>query len=118
MQAYHTIDYFASQGIRLRADEQGADKLDKQLKSFTDWLKTMRKLPQSARVQLEIINEEAIYRQASGSLEEKEIITETMAEVLVKQQNREKAVQIYYKLGLQYPAKKAYFAAKVEALKQ
>lgn len=117
LQAYHTIDYFASQGIQLRAEEEG-DKLGKQLKSFTEWLKTMRRLPQASTVQLEKINEEAIYQQASNSLEEREIVTETMAEVLIKQQNTQKAIQIYNKLGLQYPSKKAYFAAKIQALKQ
>lgn len=113
--AYHTIDYFASQGIQLRLEEE-ADKLGKQLKSFTEWLKTMRRLPQAAAPQGEKINEEAIYQQASSSLEEREIVTETMAEVLVKQQNTQKAIQIYNKLGLQYPSKKAYFAAKIQAL--
>lgn len=118
-QAYHTIDYFASQGIQLHAGEQSADKLDKQLKSFTEWLKTMRRLPQAGKLQqLEKVNEEAIYQQASTSLEEREVVTETMAEVLVKQQNMEKAIQIYYKLGLLYPSKKVYFAAKIQALKQ
>lgn len=114
--AYHTIDYFASQGIQLRSEDE-ADKLVKQLKSFTEWLKTMRRLPQSTIGQLEQIHEEAIYQQASGSLEEREIVTETMAEVLVKQQDTQRAIQIYHKLGLQYPSKKAYFAAKIQALK-
>ena len=115
--AYHTIDYFASQGIQLQSEEE-ADKLGKQLKSFTEWLKIMRRLPQATTGQVEKINEEAIYQQASGSLEEREIVTETMAEVLVKQQDTQKAIQIYHKLGLQYPSKKAYFAAKIQALKQ
>ena len=114
--AYHTIDYFASQGIQLRAEDE-ADKLVKQLKSFTEWLKTMRRLPQPTIGQLEKIHEEAIYQQASGSLEEQEIVTETMAEVLVKQQDTQRAIQIYHKLGLQYPSKKAYFAVKIQALK-
>lgn len=118
-QAYHTIDYFASQGIQLPLDEGSGDKLDKQLKSFTDWLKTMRRLPQAGKMQqMGHVNEEAITQQASTSLEEKEIITETMAEVLVKQQNIDKAILTYYKLGLLYPSKKAYFAAKIQALKQ
>ena len=118
LQAYYSIDYFASQGIRLRVEEE-TDKLGKQLKSFTEWLKTMRRLPQAVSAnQLEKINEEAIYQQASGSLEEREIVTETMAEVLVKQQNNQKAIEIYNKLGLQYPSKMAYFAAKIQALKQ
>ena len=39
----HMVDYFASQGIKLTEEVQTADKLGKQLKSFTEWLKTMKK---------------------------------------------------------------------------
>jgi hypothetical protein len=42
---YHTVDYFASQGIKLSQEEVTKDKFGKQLKSFTEWLKTMKKLP-------------------------------------------------------------------------
>src|SRR5450755_1884019 len=42
---YHVIDYFASQGIKLVIEDQPADNFGKQLKSFTDWLKVMKKLP-------------------------------------------------------------------------
>ena len=114
--AFHTVDYFASQGILLQPAEQ-ADKLGEQLKSFTQWLKVMRRPQQALARQLKPVNEEAIYQQASHSLEEHETVTETMAEVLVRQQNYAKAIQIYQKLGLQYPAKSAYFAAKIKALK-
>ncbi|RYG29693.1 MAG: hypothetical protein EOO01_37850, partial [Chitinophagaceae bacterium] len=44
-QSYHTIDYFASQGIRLQQADFTKDKLGQQLKSFTEWLKSMKKLP-------------------------------------------------------------------------
>jgi hypothetical protein len=44
-QSYHTIDYFASQGIRLQQAELTKDKLGQQLKSFTEWLRSMKKLP-------------------------------------------------------------------------
>ena len=40
----HLVDYFASQGIKLSDEIQPADKLGKQLKSFTEWLKTMKKV--------------------------------------------------------------------------
>ena len=54
---------------------------------------------------------------AEHSLEEKEIITEAMAEVWAKQGNAQKAIELYTKLSLQEPAKSAYFAAKIEQLK-
>ena len=40
----HLVDYFASQGIKLSEEVQTGDKLGKQLKSFTEWLKTMKKV--------------------------------------------------------------------------
>jgi len=117
---YYTIDYFASQGIKAPAEIQPGDKLGKQLKSFTEWLKTMKRLPQ---VQPEDQpNDEAeqqtIRKFAAGSLEEKEVLTETMAEVLVKQGRNAEAIDIYNKLSLSDPSKSAYFAAKIEKLKE
>ncbi len=40
---FHTVDYFASQGIKLREEEKAQDKFGQQLLSFTEWLKTLRK---------------------------------------------------------------------------
>lgn len=116
--AYHTVDYFASQGIKLRAEAPQADKLGKQLKSFTEWLKTMRRLPETSVVEiLHKINEGEIAQIAAHSLEEKEVLTEAMAEVLVKQGKLDKARELYGKLSLLNPHKSTYFAAKIEDLK-
>lgn len=118
-QAYYTVDYFASQGIKLSQDNQQQDKLGKQLKSFTEWLKTMRRLPDTSAVEiLHKINDNEIARIASHSLEEKEVLTEAMAEVLIKQGKHEKARELYHKLSLQNPHKSPYFTAKIEDLKQ
>ena len=115
---YHTIDYFASQGIRL-SNELPTDKLGKQLKSFTDWIKTMKKLPQGTlEKQLETTgSSENIQAMAADSVEMKEVVTETMAEVLAMQGNKAKAMELYHKLSLAYPDKSAYFAAQIEKLK-
>jgi hypothetical protein len=118
-QAFYTVDYFASQGIKLQQENQQQDKLGKQLKSFTEWLKTMRRLPETSVVEiLDKINESEIAQIAAHSLEEKEVITEAMAEVLVKQGKLEKARELYNKLSLQNPHKSTYFAAKIEEIKQ
>jgi hypothetical protein len=115
---YHTIDYFASVGIKLVQDENPSDKLGKQLKSFTDWLKVMRKLPQkNQEIIPDVAAEHQIQAIAAHSIKGKEILTETMAEVLVKQGMREKAVDVYHKLSLLNPDKSAYFATKIEQLK-
>jgi hypothetical protein len=45
------------------------------------------------------------------------VVTEAMAEVWLKQGNNGKALDIYNKLSLLNPSKKAYFAAKIENLK-
>jgi hypothetical protein len=114
---YHTVDYFASQGIKLSKME-AKDKLGRQLKSFTDWLKTMKKLPQVSIEKLLAENEESkVVEDAIHSIENKEVITEAMAEVFEKQGLTEKAAEVYQKLSLLNPGKSAYFAAKIEVLK-
>ena len=113
----HTIDYFASQGIRLTLDENPTDPLGRQLKSFTDWLRTMRRLPQKDREIIpDRVAEQAIQSFAAHSIEGKEPVTETMAEVLAKQGMPERARVVYEKLSLLNPDKSAYFAAKIEQL--
>jgi hypothetical protein len=114
---YHTIDYFASQGIRLTLDENPTDQLGKQLKSFTDWLKVMRRLPQKEKqIVPDRVAEQAIQSIAAHSIEGKEVLTETMAEVLAMQGMPERARIVYEKLSLLNPGKSAYFAAKIEQL--
>ncbi len=113
----HTIDYFASQGIRLTLDENPTDPLGRQLKSFTDWLRTMRRLPQKGReIVPDRVAEQAVQNFAAHSIEGKEPVTETMAEVLAKQGMPERARIVYEKLSLLNPDKSAYFAAKIEQL--
>ncbi len=120
-QSYHTIDYFASQGIRLQAADLNKDKLGQQLKSFTEWLRSMKKLP-SSEAGLPAGQEDQnrhhhVMQSAAHSIEAKEILTEAMAQVWAKQGNREKAITIYEKLSLQNPAKSGYFATRIDQLK-
>lgn len=116
---YHTVDYFASQGIEFKEEEKPVDKFGMQLKSFTAWLKTMKKLPAAAIDNLnENKNSPEVEVLAEHSITEREIVTETMASVWEKQGNLEKAIDIYNKLSLLEPAKSPYFAAKIEALKK
>jgi len=117
---YHTVDYFASQGIKLsKIEADSKDKLGRQLKSFTEWLKSMKKLPQVSIDKILSQNEESkVVADATHSIENKEVITEAMAEVFEKQGLTEKAAEVYRKLSLLNPGKSAYFAAKIEVLKQ
>ncbi|HEX8313741.1 MAG TPA: hypothetical protein VF609_02030 [Flavisolibacter sp.] len=115
---FHTVDYFASQGIRISLEEVPKDKLGKQLKSFTQWLKTMKRLPAAQLADnMESSVEKKVESMASHSVSESDVVTEAMAEVWLKQGNNGKALDIYNKLSLLNPSKKAYFAAKIENLK-
>ena len=113
----HTIDYFASQGIKIKEDALTNDKLGQQVKSFTAWLKSMKKLhPGKLPEQNEVI-ERIIQSSAEESNADAEVLTEAMAEVLIKQNKVEKAVEMYEKLSLINPSKSTYFAAKIDILK-
>ncbi|MFZ9695361.1 MAG: hypothetical protein ACO3AY_05765 [Chitinophagaceae bacterium] len=115
---FHTVDYFASQGIRFKIDEQPTDKFGQQLKSFTDWIKTMKKLPLSEIGKSVDPKEERKVEQLAGrSLEQQEVVTEAMADIWIKQRNFTKAREIYQKLSLLEPAKSAYFVSKIDELK-
>lgn len=118
-EAFHTVDYFASQGIKLKVDDLPKDKFGQQLKSFTEWLKTLKKTtPTEISKQADKKTEEKVITLAEHSLENRDVVTEAMAEVWVKQGNRQKAIDVYNKLSLQNPAKSSYFAALIEQLKQ
>jgi hypothetical protein len=115
---YHMVDYFASQGIKLVLEDQPADNFGKQLKSFTDWLKVMKKIPVSPLIEKTDEKEtEKIRHFAAHSLEDRDVLTESMAEVLAKQGMYENAIALYQKLSLIYPPKSAYFASRIEQLK-
>jgi hypothetical protein len=115
---YHTVDYFASQGIRFVAEENTGDRFGRQLKSFTEWLKAMKRLPEAEVTKASDPQaDEKVRVLADHSIDEREVITEAMAEVWIKQGNREKAIEIYNKLKLLDPAKSSYFASLAEGLK-
>ncbi len=115
---YHMVDYFASQGIKLVLEDNPPDQFGKQLKSFTDWLKVMKKLPPRSSSEKEDEKEnEQIRHIAAHSIEERDILTESMAEVLAKQGMYENAIALFQKLSLIYPPKSAYFASRIEQLK-
>jgi hypothetical protein len=117
---YHTVDYFASQGIKNIIEEKPKDRLGKQLKSFTEWLKTIRQMPpqQIAALNTDSDSEEKVVQLATHSLAEENVDTESMAEVWIKQGEPEKAIKIYEKLSLLNPSKSSYFAVLIEKLKR
>ena len=114
---YHTVDYFASQGIKLSQEDNTKDKFGKQLKSFTEWLKTMKKVHDPKLPTTEAPVDITVQKLAEKSNKEEEVITEAMAEVFLQQGKTNKAKEIYEKLSLLNPSKSAYFAAKLEQIK-
>lgn len=114
----HTIDYFASQGIRIDLSQIPQDKLTSQLRKFTDWLKQMKN-PGTVQTDpgTSAEMENAVAEIAKSSNVSREVLTEAMAEVLVKQGQVEKAIQLLIKLSFINPEKSSYFAARIEQLK-
>ncbi len=114
----HTIDYFASQGIKIDLSQIPQDKLTTHLRRFTDWLKYMKsENPNPVDLGTRKDLEEAVELIAHSSNESKEVLTESMADVLQKQGQIDKAIQLYIKLSFLNPEKSAYFAAKIQHLK-
>ena len=116
----YTIDYFASQGIHIESIKAGRNQqqLDSKVKKFTDWLKQMKTVnPQPTDLGTDEETEHVIEAIAQNSNETKDIITEAMAEVLIKQGKTTKAVQLYKKLSFLNPDKSAYFAGKIDKIK-
>jgi hypothetical protein len=114
---YHTIDYFASQGIKLAPADLSKDKFGQQLKSFTEWLKSMKRLPAAEAAPVpDVSAQQTVVKAAEHSIQEREVLTEAMAEVWAKQGNTEKAREVYRKLSLQNPSKSSYFAAKIDEI--
>src|SRR6476469_4816751 len=115
---FHTVDYFASQGIKLNAQQMQQDQLGSRVRKFTDWLKQMKRVQsEPADLGTDPELEHVVQDIADTSNKAREIVTEAMAEVLVKQGKAEKAIQLYIKLSFLNPDKSAYFAAKIQELK-
>lgn len=109
-------DYFASQGIKLSEEVQTGDKLGKQLKSFTEWLKSMKKVHESKPLEGNEQVDLAVQNLAEKSNQEADVLTESMAEAYLQQGKLKKARETFEKLSLLNPAKSAYFAAKIESI--
>jgi hypothetical protein len=113
----HTVDYFASQGIKVSEEALSQDRLGTQLKSFTEWLKSMKKIHLQKASENDDQTDKIIQHLAEGSNTNITVVTEAMAEVLLNQGKVEQAIEIYNKLSLNNPSGSAYFAAKINSLK-
>lgn len=115
----HTVDYFASQGIKSPVLTQKNDQLSVKLKSFTEWLKTMKKIhPDEIKPTIDQSEEQKIREKAEASNIVKEVYSETLAEVYIQQGLTQKAIEVYEKLSLLDPSKSAYFATRINEFKR
>lgn len=132
-QPLYTDDYFAYK--RLKNPEE-ADDLNEQgvaeMKSFTSWLRQMKDNFAGKtnkdwyHQQLHRIYDEDEEPEVSETVEKmamdsivfnNDIVSETLAEIWVRQQQYGNAIKIYQKLSLLNPDKNAYFAQKILDLK-
>ena len=72
-------------------------------------------LIRTTKSQLEAMGKQEDLSVGSAKLE-KGIVTESYAKILTMQGRREKAIEVYEKLILKFPEKKAYFASKIQEL--
>ncbi|MCW3464069.1 hypothetical protein [Chitinophaga nivalis] len=132
-QPLYTDDYFAYKRLK-NPDE--ADELNDQgmaeMKSFTSWLREIKDSFAGKtskdwyHQQLHRIYEEdeepevseTVEKMAMGSITfNNDIVSETLADIWVRQHQYENAIKIYQKLSLLNPDKNAYFAQKISELK-
>jgi hypothetical protein len=115
---YHSIDYFASQGIKLdKAAPEKVVVLANRVQTFTEWLKQMKRHnanPTDLGTSPE--NEALVSNMATASNTIGDVVTEAMAQVLAKQGLKSSAIGIYKKLILLHPDKSAYFANQINLL--
>ncbi|HVI48263.1 MAG TPA: hypothetical protein VM802_25570 [Chitinophaga sp.] len=133
-QPLYTDDYFAYK--RLKDPGGAADELNEQgmaeMKSFTSWLRQIKDNFAGKtnkdwyHQQLHRIYEEDEEPEISETVEKmamdsitfnNDIVSETLAEIWVRQHQYENAIRIYQKLSLINPDKNAYFAQKIQELK-
>lgn len=117
IQPLFTQDYFAYTGAKL-PDMVENDKKPtmEQLRSFTGWLRTMKRSA-AYSPDPDLAAEKTTPDSGEDKYAEPEVVTETMAEVRASMGHYDKAIAIYEKLSLSNPEKSAYFAQKIEALK-
>lgn len=132
-QPLYTDDYFAYKRLK---DPENADELsiqgEAEMKSFTSWLRQIkdnfsgRSSKDWYQQQLHRIYDEEEEPEVSETVERmamdsitfnNDIVSETLAEIWVRQHQYQQAIRIYQKLSLLNPDKNAYFAQKIQELK-
>jgi tetratricopeptide (TPR) repeat protein len=114
----HAVDYFASQGIKLQQEQIGNDSLGHQVRTFTQWLKTMKKMYHEVPAEAPQHEDIQISQMADASNKNEEVYTETMADVLKQQGKKRQAIAVYEKLSLLHPEKSSYFTSRIAEINE
>ncbi len=141
----YSEDYFLYQGIEIpenntpNKEESAIDKSLMVMMSFSEWLmhfktqnerdrqekedkkaiKSMwqkEKLAAALEEENEVIPENVFNMAVNSITKEDDLASESLADVLHKQGKLDKAIDMYKKLSLHNPQKKAYFAAKIDQI--
>lgn len=130
-QPLYTEDYFAYKKLKdPNTAETMTEQAQNEMKSFTDWLRqlkdsfadqTSRSWYQQQMHKLYDDEEpevsETVEKMAISSITlNDDIVSETLAEIWIRQHQPEKAIHVYQKLSLLNPDKNAYFAQKIKEL--
>ena len=130
-QPLYTEDYFAYKKLKdPNSAEMMNDKAAAEMRSFTDWLRELKDTFAGKATkdwyhqQLNKLYEddepevsERVEKMAIESITlNDDIVSETLAEIWVRQHQHGKAIAVYQKLSLLNPDKNAYFAQKIKDL--
>ena len=94
------------------ASEKQKEEAEGQKAVKTMW--QMEKLAAALEEENEEIPENVFEMAVNSITREEGLASESLAEIYIKQQKFEKAVEMYRKLSLRNPQKNAYFAQKIE----
>lgn len=104
------LNYFKSN----KEDAQEEQQEQKALKSM--WQK--EKLAAAMEEENEEIPEKVFEMAVNSIAKEDDLVSESLAEIHIKQGKYDKAIDMYRKLSLRNPQKSAYFARKIEAIQK
>lgn len=104
------LTYISSKSKKAKEEEEDQKALK------TMWQK--QKMAAAIEEENEEIPEQVFEMAVNSISRQDELISESLADVYVKQGKKEKAIDMYKKLSLQNPEKNTYFAAKIENLQK
>lgn len=131
-QPLYTEDYFAYKKLKdPNTAEMMNDKAQAEMRSFTDWLRELKDNFIAGKATKDWYHQQMhrLYEDDEPEVSERvekmamesitlndDIVSETLAEIWVRQHQHAKAIVVYQKLSLLNPDKNAYFAQKIKEL--